>query len=167
MAASSALLSSPPALTLIPKRKPSNFINAHHSFSRSNNPIFGFPSTQISTRTLNSGNSSSAASLKPIRNWKYSAGSGNYLLSEVSTEENLQEVVSTTDDGVSTVISTLLFIAFIGLAILTVGVNFTLILTFLAEFDIWTRSLLLILNALDFSGNLHSRDRFLAEKGER
>ncbi|CAA3003310.1 uncharacterized protein LOC111405891 [Olea europaea subsp. europaea] len=133
MAASSALLSSPPALTLILKRKPRNFINAHHSFSPSNHPIFGFPSTQISTRTLNSGNSSSAASLKPIRNWRFSAVNGNYLLSEVTTEENLQEVVSTTDDGVSTVISALLFFAFVGLAILTVGVIYIAVTDFLQK----------------------------------
>ncbi|CAI9774619.1 unnamed protein product [Fraxinus pennsylvanica] len=133
MAASSALLSSPPALSLILKRKPPVQWLRVVRFSPSNNPIFGFPSTHISRKILNSGNSSSAVSLKPIRNWRFSAVNGNYLLSEVTPEENLQEVVSTSDDGVSTVISALLFIAFIGLAILTIGVIYIAVTDFLQK----------------------------------
>ncbi|KAL2557510.1 uncharacterized protein Fot_02249 [Forsythia ovata] len=131
--AASALLSSPPALSLIVKRRPRHFINAHRSFSPSNTQKLGFPFTQISTRTLNYRNSTSAVYLKPIRNWRFSAVNGNYLLSEVTPEENLQEVVSTSDDGVSTVISALLFTAFIGLAILTVGVIYIAVTDFLQK----------------------------------
>ncbi|GFP97366.1 hypothetical protein PHJA_001880700 [Phtheirospermum japonicum] len=50
-----------------------------------------------------------------------------------SPVESSQELVSTSDDGVSTIISALLFIAFIGLSILTIGVIYIAVTDFLQK----------------------------------
>lgn len=47
--------------------------------------------------------------------------------------ENSQEIVSTSDDGVSTIISALLFTAFIGLSILTIGIIYIGVTDFLQK----------------------------------
>ncbi|KAI4334551.1 hypothetical protein L6164_019230 [Bauhinia variegata] len=47
--------------------------------------------------------------------------------------ETSQEIVSTTDDGVSAVISALLFVAFVGLSILTIGVIYLGVTDFLQK----------------------------------
>ncbi|XP_009621939.1 uncharacterized protein LOC107786676 [Nicotiana tabacum] len=76
--------------------------------------------------------------------WKISAISGNFLLSEanpaetteqiVSTAETTEQIVSSTsDDGVSTIISALLFVAFVGLSILTIGVIYIAVTDFLQK----------------------------------
>ncbi|XP_009784038.1 uncharacterized protein [Nicotiana sylvestris] len=77
--------------------------------------------------------------------WKISAISENFLLSEanppaeiteqiVSTAETTEQIVSSTsDDGVSTIISALLFVAFVGLSILTIGVIYIAVTDFLQK----------------------------------
>lgn len=58
-----------------------------------------------------------------IKFWRISAVSEGTLPPEVTAIENSQQIVSTSDEGVSTVISSLLFVAFIALSILTIGVK--------------------------------------------
>ncbi|OIT07354.1 PREDICTED: uncharacterized protein LOC109244883 [Nicotiana attenuata] len=74
--------------------------------------------------------------------WKISSISENFLLSEanppaeqiVSTAETTDQIVSSTsDDGVSTIISALLFVAFVGLSILTIGVIYIAVTDFLTK----------------------------------
>lgn len=56
--------------------------------------------------------------------WRVSAASGEEVLPTDATPlESSQDIVSTSDDGVSTIISALLFAALIGLSILTIGVK--------------------------------------------
>ncbi|KAI4322120.1 hypothetical protein L6164_021840 [Bauhinia variegata] len=50
-----------------------------------------------------------------------------------TTVETSQEIVSATDDGVSTVISALLFVAFVGLSIVTIGVIYLGVTDFLQK----------------------------------
>lgn len=47
--------------------------------------------------------------------------------------ENSQQIVSTSDEGVSTVISALLFVAFVALTILTIGVIYIAVTDFLQK----------------------------------
>ncbi|PHU01921.1 hypothetical protein BC332_27172 [Capsicum chinense] len=63
------------------------------------------------------------------------SSSNNFSLAEANLNETADQVVvtSTGDDGVSTVISSLLFIAFIGLSILTIGVIYIAITDFLQK----------------------------------
>ncbi|CAN4124802.1 unnamed protein product [Withania somnifera] len=69
-----------------------------------------------------------------IRKWRVSAISDNFSLSEANLDETADQIVSTTgDDGVSTVISSLLFIAFIGLSVLTIGVIYIAVTDFLQK----------------------------------
>ena len=52
----------------------------------------------------------------------------------VSTAETTEQIVSSTsDDGVSTIISALLFVAFVGLSILTIGVIYIAVTDFLQK----------------------------------
>lgn len=61
---------------------------------------------------------------KSTQIWRVSAASGGEIVpSEAAPLENSQEILSTSDDGVSNIISALLFIAFIGLSVLTIGVK--------------------------------------------
>lgn len=70
-------------------------------------------------------------SSKIIRNRRISALSE---LSEVKLDETADQIVSSTgDEGVSTVIQSLLFIAFIGLSILTIGVIYIAVTDFLQK----------------------------------
>ncbi|XP_061337952.1 uncharacterized protein LOC133284857 [Gastrolobium bilobum] len=55
------------------------------------------------------------------------------LLSEAAAVDATEQLVSNTDGGVSTVISALLFVAFIGLSILTVGVIYLAVTDFLQK----------------------------------
>lgn len=55
--------------------------------------------------------------------------SDNLKLAEVTPVESSEQLVTTTTasgDGVSNIISALLFIAFVGLSVLTIGVNFSI-----------------------------------------
>lgn len=58
--------------------------------------------------------------------WRTYANAEEALTSEANPLENTQQIVSGSgDDGVSIIISALLFIAFVGLSILSVGVKST------------------------------------------
>ncbi|MCD9641853.1 hypothetical protein HAX54_028309 [Datura stramonium] len=73
-------------------------------------------------------------SSKITRNRRISAISDNFSLSEANLDETADQIVSSTgDDGVSTVISSLLFIAFVGLSILTIGVIYIAVTDFLQK----------------------------------
>ncbi|XP_055805407.1 uncharacterized protein LOC129874184 [Solanum dulcamara] len=65
------------------------------------------------------------------RNRRFSSTSE---LSEVKLDETADQIVSSTgDEGVSTVIQSLLFIAFVGLSILTIGVIYIAVTDFLQK----------------------------------
>lgn len=82
-------------------------------------PILSFSPTQPSSRK------SHYLKLQPkiTKRWKLSATKNQFWLSEANPAENIQEIVTTNDDGVSRIITALLGIAFIGLTILTIGVR--------------------------------------------
>ncbi|GAB4860120.1 hypothetical protein Ancab_011598 [Ancistrocladus abbreviatus] len=65
--------------------------------------------------------------------WGANATSGDSLPSEAIPVENSEQIVSANGDGVSTIISSLLFIAFIGLSILTIGVIYIGVTDFLQK----------------------------------
>ncbi|KAI3450358.1 hypothetical protein Pfo_007023 [Paulownia fortunei] len=132
MAASSAPLS-PPTLSLIFKPKPLYLLAAQNSFSPLYGPILTFPSAQFSRKRSYYLNLPDAVRPKTTKCRKLSAINGNILLSEASPVEISQEIVSTSDDGVSTIISALLLIAFIGLSILTIGVIYIGVTDFLQK----------------------------------
>ncbi|KAK4358328.1 hypothetical protein RND71_023938 [Anisodus tanguticus] len=69
-------------------------------------------------------------SSKTIRNLRISAISA---ISEKLDETTDQIVASTGDNGVSTIIQTLLFVAFVGLSILTIGVIYIAVTDFLQK----------------------------------
>ncbi|XP_010276702.1 PREDICTED: uncharacterized protein LOC104611384 [Nelumbo nucifera] len=71
-------------------------------------------------------------SQKNTRIWRTSATSGDVLPSDAPIE-TAQQIVSSDDSGVSTVISALLFIAFIGLSILTIGIIYISVSDFLQK----------------------------------
>ncbi|CAK9314528.1 unnamed protein product [Citrullus colocynthis] len=71
---------------------------------------------------------------KGISIWRLHATSEETFASDsAALVEKSQEIVSTTDDGVSTIISVLLFVAFIGLSILTIGVIYIAVTDFLQK----------------------------------
>ncbi|XP_042512574.1 uncharacterized protein LOC122087489 [Macadamia integrifolia] len=63
---------------------------------------------------------------------RISASSEDVLPSDTPIE-NAQQIISNEDSGVSTVVSVLLFIAFIGLSILTIGVIYIAVTDFLQK----------------------------------
>ncbi|KAI8523731.1 hypothetical protein RHMOL_Rhmol13G0095200 [Rhododendron molle] len=66
--------------------------------------------------------------------WKTSAVSGDALPVEANPVENSEQIVASSGgDGVSTIISVLLFLAFIGLSILTIGVIYIAVTDFLTR----------------------------------
>lgn len=108
---------SPKLLLSISKPKPYNSVSTH---------ISSLPFTSTTTKnTLLLHNPPHRITQKSTQLWRISSASeGEVVLpSEATPLENSQEIVSTSDDGVSTIISTLLLIAFIGLSILTIGVK--------------------------------------------
>ncbi|MED6151443.1 hypothetical protein PIB30_082584 [Stylosanthes scabra] len=61
------------------------------------------------------------------------AAAEDIVPSDSSAVDAAKELVSTNDDGVSTVISALLFVAFIGLSLLTIGVIYLAVTDFLQK----------------------------------
>lgn len=112
-----SLFLSPKLFLSISKPKPYNSVNTHNS---------SLPFTSTTTKnTILLHNTPHRITQKSTQLWRISSASeGEVVLpSEATLLENSQEIVSTSDDSVSTIISTLLFIAFIGLSILTIGVK--------------------------------------------
>ncbi|KAK4440892.1 hypothetical protein Salat_0424100 [Sesamum alatum] len=132
MAASSAHLS-PPIISLIFNSKTAAPATARSSYSSLSAPKLTFPATQSSERRSCFLRSPEAVWLKPTKSWKISATYGNFLLSEASPVQTSQEIVSTSDDGVSTVVSALFFIAFLSLTVLTIGVIYIAVTDFLTK----------------------------------
>ncbi|KAK6935821.1 hypothetical protein RJ641_032851 [Dillenia turbinata] len=65
--------------------------------------------------------------------WRNNATASEILLLEATPAENAQEIASSSDDGTATIISALLFVAFIGLSILTIGVIYISVTDFLQK----------------------------------
>ncbi|CAA6661737.1 unnamed protein product [Spirodela intermedia] len=72
-------------------------------------------------------------SLGRVRHGPVAAASGETVPSEALVEGSQRAVVAATDDATTTVISVLLFIAFVGLSILTVGVVYIAVADFLQK----------------------------------
>lgn len=117
-----AALLSPLSLPLTFKPKPLYLFTAQKPFSHLRSPSLSLPHSQRSYN-LNQPNGFTSKSTK---RWGISAANYDFLLSEASPVETSQEIVSTGNDGVSTLVSTLLLIAFVGLTVLTVGVKLLL-----------------------------------------
>ncbi|KAL3850649.1 hypothetical protein ACJIZ3_012531 [Penstemon smallii] len=117
MASSSALLSLHP-LSIFLNPKSLHFKNSY-------TPLLATNSSIERSHFLNLS--------KPYKTWKLSANLGNYLISEAIPLETSQDIVSTTDNGVSNAISALLLIAFVGLTILTIGVIYIAVTDFLQK----------------------------------
>lgn len=163
MAASSAPLSPSPlslSLSLRLKPRPLNLLAAQKPFS----PLSPPPLPQ--SRRLYNPNLHEAYTSKATKRWEISAVNSNFSISEASAVDISQDIVGASgNDGVSTIISSLLLIAFVGLTILTVGVRRNGNLRCKRfDFGKWVVDFL-----MDFvcSGDLHSGDGFLDEEGER
>lgn len=86
------------------------------------------------------------------------------MAAETNPIETTQQIVATTsDDGVSITISVLLFIAFVGLTILTIGVNSEILSLHKLLKILWVLKIWVVLD----SGCVPRCDRLLAEEGER
>ncbi|KAF6150298.1 hypothetical protein GIB67_033997 [Kingdonia uniflora] len=128
IAASSMTLSPPPphlTSTIFSKSKPPIFLHLPNSSLKFTtphykNPIFNpHPSSQSPNKNT------------PI--WRISAITTDVLPPD-TTIENTQQIVSSDDGaGVFTIISALLFIAFVGLSILTIGVVYIGVTDFLQK----------------------------------
>ncbi|MED6119036.1 hypothetical protein PIB30_008259 [Stylosanthes scabra] len=70
--------------------------------------------------------------LRPIA-LSSAAAAEDIVPSDSSAVDSAKELVSSTDDGVSTVISALLFVAFVGLSLLTIGVIYLAVTDFLQK----------------------------------
>ncbi|KAF5470522.1 hypothetical protein F2P56_011028 [Juglans regia] len=130
MTTTSLSLSPKPFLSIF-KSKPKCFLNTHLS-------SLPFTSQNVfsSKRTNLSHNLPREFTRPSTQIWRVSAASegGDVLPIEATPLlENSQELVSTSDDGVSTIISTLLFIGFIGLSVLTIGVIYIAVTDFLQK----------------------------------
>ncbi|KAK7855468.1 uncharacterized protein LOC112010952 [Quercus suber] len=118
---------SPKLLLSISKPKPYNSVSTHNS---------SLPFTlTITKNSILLHNPAHRIAQKSPQLWRISSASeGEVVLPPEATPlENSQEIVSTSDDGVSTIISALLFIAFIGLSILTIGVIYIAVTDFLQK----------------------------------
>ncbi|KAH6766133.1 transmembrane protein [Perilla frutescens var. hirtella] len=109
---------SPLSLSLVFKPKPLYLFTAQKPFSplRSSSPALP-----------------TSSNLNLPKRWKISGVNYDFLLSEANPVENSQEIVATSDDGVSTIISSLLFVAFVGLSVLTIGVIYIAVTDFLQK----------------------------------
>ncbi|KAG9149075.1 hypothetical protein Leryth_010673 [Lithospermum erythrorhizon] len=84
---------------------------------------------------------SSALSLKETfqhhkveRRWRLFATPENFMLSDANAAvQDTQQIVSSPDNGVNTIVSSLLIVAFIGLSILTIGVIYIAVTDFLQK----------------------------------
>ncbi|XP_038901778.1 uncharacterized protein LOC120088501 [Benincasa hispida] len=100
----------------------------------SSSPTFLSSTTPSRRRTLLIPNPLHQNRQKAISIRRLHATSEDTLASDsAALVEKSQEIVSTTDDGVSTIISVLLFVAFIGLSILTIGVIYIAVTDFLQK----------------------------------
>lgn len=112
------LLSSP---SFIPKPK-----HQISSNSCKSNPSFPSPLKLVQPHLSSSSRHFCPAPLRSKR-WELSAHQGTLFLLDISpVEESAQEIVSTTTDGGGSsysIVAVLIFVAFIGLSVLTIGVR--------------------------------------------
>uniref|UniRef100_A0A5B7BV73 Transmembrane protein n=1 Tax=Davidia involucrata TaxID=16924 RepID=A0A5B7BV73_DAVIN len=128
MATTSVSLS-PPPFTSILNPKPFKTHNLSPSISSS----LAFPAILSSRRTIHFYNPPHEILPKTNQIWRVSAVSGDDLPSEANPVEISQQTVSTGDDGVYTIISVLLFVAFIALSVVTIGVIYIGVTDFLQK----------------------------------
>ncbi|MCL7026199.1 hypothetical protein MKW94_025590 [Papaver nudicaule] len=119
------------SLLLLPLPHPTSIFNPKKSsFSiKSSNPTLhsnSFTIPNLKTRTYNR-----KPSLKNTQIWRISAANEGVVSKQVETVQKI--VTSNEDTGVSTTISVLLFIAFVGLTILTIGVIYIAVTDFLTK----------------------------------
>ncbi|XP_034688461.1 uncharacterized protein LOC117916501 [Vitis riparia] len=112
--------------------KPPNSLHIHNS-SLPFIPLLALPTTTPRKKTINFHHPPHAIPQKSTQLWRISAVSEDALPSEVTPLENSQQIVSTSDEGVSTIISALLFVAFVALTILTIGVIYIAVTDFLQK----------------------------------
>ena len=106
---------SPKPFLSIYKPKPYCFLNTHDS---------SLPLTSPTNILSKRPNLSHSLLHKRPQIWRVSAASGGEVVpSEAVPLENSPEILTTSDDGVSNIIQALLFTAFIGLSVLTIGVK--------------------------------------------
>ncbi|XP_059626583.1 uncharacterized protein LOC132269415 [Cornus florida] len=117
------------SLSLLPFSSSSSILNPKHGWCiKTHVSSLSF----TSRRTIQFHNPPHQIPLRNNPNWRISALSGDEFVSD-SVENSEQIVVSAGDDGVSTIISVLLFIAFLGLSILTIGVIYIAVTDFLQK----------------------------------
>lgn len=118
---SSISLSPPPIITSILNPKPSRHF---HRCTVSFSTIY-CSHTELAAKAIHFHNPCRGIAQKRSKIWRSNATSGEVLPTESTPLETSQEMVSSTgDESLSSVISVLLFAAFIALSILTIGVNF-------------------------------------------
>ncbi|PIA54689.1 hypothetical protein AQUCO_00900925v1 [Aquilegia coerulea] len=123
-------VSSSVSLSLLPSstftfssKKPRFHLNFHNS-------SFQITSFSILPNTLTSLPAKKTCQKNKV--WRISVAAEDVLPSEVPIETT-QEIIPAASDGVSTIISGLLFIAFIGLSVLTIGVIYIAVTDFLQK----------------------------------
>ncbi|KAL3530784.1 hypothetical protein ACH5RR_010106 [Cinchona calisaya] len=141
--ATTSIATSPPSLSssfIIKPKHQASLISFKSNLSTSS-PRFGLkkPPHFSSTRKLSSyPNTPSEVPLRirTTQRWKLSSAiKDNLFLLEAAANpvENSSELASTSEDGVSSIISVLLLVAFIGLSILTIGVIYIAVTDFLQK----------------------------------
>ncbi|XP_075497195.1 uncharacterized protein LOC142534156 [Primulina tabacum] len=132
MAALAAPLS-PTPLSLILDHKSLQFVSPKCSFSPLLTSALESPTSHSSRRRSHNLGFPNAVPQKPTKSWRLCATGGIFSLSEAIPDAIPEEIVPTSDDGVSTVISGLLFVAFIGLSVLTIGIVYIAVTDFLQK----------------------------------
>ncbi|XP_015873993.3 uncharacterized protein LOC107411001 [Ziziphus jujuba] len=128
--ATTSISLSPPDFLSVPKPKSCLFLRRNNSYL----PLAS-PTTISSKRTIILQYPLQRSRRKNIQIWRiYAIPDEAALPSEANPLENSQKIVSSSgDDGVNYFISILLFIAFIGLSILTVGIIYIAVTDFLQK----------------------------------
>ncbi|KAK9186197.1 hypothetical protein WN943_026561 [Citrus x changshan-huyou] len=123
-------LSRPPIITSILNPKPSRHF---HRCTVSFSTIY-CSHTELAAKAIHFHNPCRGIAQKRSKIWRSNATSGEVLPTESTPLETSQEMVSSTgDESLSSVISVLLFAAFIALSILTIGVVYIGVTDFLQK----------------------------------
>ncbi|KAJ4969898.1 hypothetical protein NE237_002997 [Protea cynaroides] len=131
MVTASISLSSSP-ITCLVKSKPCYFLRTDDSSSKFTSSL-SLPDILLSRKSSFYQHPTLQFSANNTARFRrISASSGDVLTSDTQIE-NTQQIISTEDSGTSTVISVLLFIAFVGLSILTIGVIYIAVTDFLQK----------------------------------
>ncbi|KAK2973846.1 hypothetical protein RJ640_003254 [Escallonia rubra] len=117
---------SPPPIPSIFSLHPRTYLNSRNS-SLSITSALCFPANISPRRTH------LRVLLKSTKIWRTAAAAEDALLLEANPAGNSEQIVSAADGGVSTIISSLLFLAFLGLCVLTLGVIYIAVADFLQK----------------------------------